>query len=210
MKIEIWSDYACPYCYIGEKKLDMALEQMKLQTPINKIFRSFQLNVNAVSHEGEDINTLIANKYGITYEKAKAANDNLISVAKEVGLKFDFINIKPGNTRLAHEVYKYCKTIGKAHILTSRLFAAYFEEGIDISSEKELLKIVKEIGIDKEAVHEVLKQNTYRDAVKNDQITAGEMDINSVPFFLIDDKYTVSGAQSVEYFKMVLKKAIKE
>lgn len=207
MKIEIWSDFACPYCYIGEKKLDIALDVLELQSSVEKNFRSFQLNINAKSHKGEDINSLIANKYGISYEKAKAANDNIVSVAKEVGLKFDFNSIKPGNTGLAHEVFKYSESIGKANEMAERLFAAYFEEGIDISSEKELMELAKEIGIDKKNVQEILKQNIYRDAVMNDQATARRIDINSVPFFVINDKYTVSGAQSIEYFKMVIKKA---
>jgi predicted DsbA family dithiol-disulfide isomerase len=208
MKIEIWSDYACPYCYIGEKKLDIALAGLELQSPIQKKFRSFQLNPNAVSQVGVDINTLISNKYGITYEKAKAANDNIVAVAKEVGLNFDFKNIKPCNTELAHQIYKYCESIGKEQQLTKRLFAAYFEQGKDISSEEVLLGMVNELGIDKEVVREVIRQKTYKNAVLNDKITAGKMDINSVPFFLIDDKYTVSGAQSIEHFKMVLNRVI--
>lgn len=207
MKIEIWSDFACPYCYIGKKKLDLALMELKLQSPVDKKFKSFQLNTKAQSHPNEDMNSLIANEYGISYEQAKAANDNIVNVAKEVGLDFDFGTIKPGNTGLAHEVYKYSESTGKAQEMADRLFAAYFEEGKDISDEIVLLDLAEEIGMDKKEVMETLKKNIYRDAVINDQNTAGKKNINSVPFFVINDKYTVSGAQSIEHFKMILGKA---
>lgn len=207
MKIEIWSDFACPYCYIGEKKLEKALTELELQSPVEIEFRSFQLNENAVSHEGEDINALIANKYGIPYEQAKAANDNIVKVAAEVGLKFDFTQIKPGNTRKAHEVLKYSNTMGKGNEIAERLFAAYFEEGVDLSDENSLLGFAEEIGLDKVKVQDIFDQNHYTKAVSEDQKIARQMGVNSVPFFVINDKFTVSGAQSVDHFKMVLDKA---
>lgn len=206
MKIEIWSDYACPFCYIGKEKLDLALKELELESSVEKSFKSFQLNINAVSHPNEDMNSLIANKYGISYEKAKEANDNIVNVAEEVGLQFDFDTIKPGNTGLAHEVYKYAESVGKAQDMAKRLFAAYFEEGKDISNEKELLKLAEEVGISKKDLMIILKDRIHRDAVVNDQDMARKHNINSVPFFVINDEYTVSGAQSVEYFKMVLDK----
>ncbi len=207
MKIEIWSDFACPYCYIGEKKLEKALEEMELETLVRVNFRSFQLNENAVSHEGEDLNELIAKKYGISYEQARAANLNIIETAKEVGLNYDFDKIKPGNTGLAHEVYKYSEALGKGKEMVQRLFASYFEEGIDISSEKNLLELAKEVGIDEEQVKEVIEGGTYKVAVKEDQNIARQIGISSVPFFVINDKYAVSGAQSVEHFKRALQQA---
>lgn len=208
MKIDIWSDFACPYCYIGEKKLEMALAQLALEIPVEIQFKSFQLNVDAVSHEGEDLNTLIANKYGISYEQAKAANDNIINTANEVGLKFDFDNIKPGNTGLAHEVYKYCHSIGKGQAMADGLFAGYFEEGVNLSSESRLLSLAEAIGVDADSVQEIIDGRNYKEAVMKDQKTAQELGISSVPFFVINDKYAVSGAQSVEHFKLTLEKAM--
>lgn len=210
MKIEIWSDFACPYCYIGEKKLEKALAEIELQSSVEIKYRSFQLNVDAVSHQGEDIHGLIAKKYGIPYETAKAANENIVNVAAAVGLNFDFEQIKPGNTRLAHEVSKYSDSMGKGNEIADRLFAAYFEEGVNLSDENSLLELAEEIGLDKARVQEVLEQNRYTDNVAEDQKTARQMGINSVPFFIINDKETVSGAQSVAYFKMVLEKVIED
>jgi len=208
LKIEIWSDFACPYCYIGEKKLEKAIEELEIHFPVEIKFRSFQLNVNAGAYAGEDINTLIANKYSITYEKAKAANDKIISTAKEVGLDFDFKQLKPGNTGLAHEVLKYAQSIGKGHDLKKRFFAAYFEEGIDLSIKSNLIKLTDAIGLNRESIQSVLEERYYEEAVMKDQKTAKGLNISSVPYFIIDEKHTVSGAQSVEYFKMILKKAM--
>ena len=207
MKIDIWSDFACPYCYIGEKKLEKALAELALEDTVDIQFKSFQLNVNAVSHEGEDINRLIADKYGIPYEQAKAANEGIVTTAKEVGLNFDFEHIKPGNTGLAHEVYKYCNSLGKGQAMADGLFAGYFEEGANISHEDQLLRIAKDIGVDTESVQHIMKDRSYKEAVLKDQQLAHDMGISSVPFFIINDKYAVSGAQSVENFKLTLEKA---
>lgn len=108
-------------------------------------------------------------------------------MAKEIGLQFDFDTIKPGNTGLAHELYKYFESINKAQGMADRLFAAYFEEGKDISDEIVLQNLAEGIGIDKKEAIETLKKKIYRDAVINDQKTAGKMDITGVPFFVLND-----------------------
>lgn len=210
MKIDIWSDFACPFCYIGEKKLDKALVELGLDGSVEIQFKSFQLNVNAVSHEGEDLNTLIANKYGLPYEQAKASNDRIVETAKEVGLKFDFDRIKPGNTGLAHEVYKYCQGLGKGPAMAEALFSAYFEQGLNISDQDQLLSLAKAIGVDPVGVQDMLEAKSYKEAVVTDQKTAASLGISSVPFFVIDDHYAVSGAQSVDHFKSLLEKAMIE
>jgi predicted DsbA family dithiol-disulfide isomerase len=208
MIIEIWSDFACPYCYIGEKKLEKAIAEMALDQPIDIRFKSFQLDVNAVSHAGEDINNLIAKKYGMPYEQAKAANNQIVAIAKDVGLDFDFDQIKPGNTGQAHELFKHADSVGKGEAMAEKLFAAYFEKGLDISNTDNLLELASAIGLDGDEVSKVFDQKTYKDQVLADQKTAGDMGINSVPFFVINNQYTVSGAQSVEHFKMALEKAM--
>lgn len=207
MKIEIWSDFACPYCYIGEKKLEKAIDELALHKDVEISFRSFQLNEKAVRQENVDLNTLISNKYGITYDQAKAANQGIIQGAKEVGLNYDFDIIKPGNTGLAHEVYKYCASLGKGQEMVDLLFSSYFEKGRDISSEEVLIDLGQRVGVAKDDLERLLSERSFMKAVKDDQKKAFELGISSVPFFIIDDKYTVSGAQSVANFKEVLVKA---
>ena len=207
MKIEIWSDFACPYCYIGEKKLEKALDELGLHNDVEISFRSFQLNEKAVRHENVDLNTLISKKYGISYDQAKAANQGIIQGAKEVGLNYDFDIIKPGNTGLAHEVYKYCASLGKGQEMVDLLFSGYFEKGLDISSEEVLMDLGQQVDLARGDLERLINERTFMKAVKDDQKKAFELGISSVPFFIIDDKYTVSGAQSVANFKDVLAKA---
>jgi len=210
MKIEVWSDFACPYCYLGEKKLEKAIAEVELKSPVEITFRSFQLNVDAGSYDGQDINTLISKKYGITLDEAKAANDNIVSLAAEVGLNFDFEHLKPGNTALAHEVLKFSNSIGKGNEVAKRIFAAYFEEGIDIGDKNNLLELAEEVDIDKNTLQLDLKLEKYTSEVIKDQNEAIQLGITGVPFFIIDNKYSISGAQSVDYFKKALEKAMED
>ena len=208
MKIEIWSDFACPFCYIGEKKLEKALEELEVKEAIDIRFRSFQLDVNAKSQSNMDVHQYLANKYGMTYEEAKASNQKIVKAAEEVGLNFDFDNLKLANTRLAHELLKYAEEQGKASEVAESLFSAYFEEGIDVENPKNLLRIAKTSGLNQEKVQEIFDHKTYSQEVIRDQQTANEMGVNSVPFFVINDKYSVSGAQSVEHFKAAIDAAL--
>jgi len=208
MKIEIWSDFACPYCYIGEKKLEKALEELKLDSSAKVSFRSFQLDVNAVSHPNEDINTLISKKYKISYEQAKKANDGIVATAKEVGLNYDFDNLKPSNTGLAHQLIKFAKTKGKETQFAERLFNAYFVEGIELGKMENLIELASLEGFDVEEVEYALNETVYLKEVLEDQRMAHELGVSSFPFFVIEDKYAVSGAQSVEYFRMAIEKAL--
>lgn len=210
MKIEIWSDFACPYCYIGEKKLEKALEEMQLVHDVELGFRSFQLDVNATSHPDEDINTLISKKYNISYEQAQSANDGIVARAKQVGLNYDFDNLKPSNTSLAHQLMKYAKLKNKEAQIAERLFSAYFVEGVELGDVKNIKKIAALENLDSKEIEELINEQTFYEEVMKDQELAHELGISSVPFFVINNKYAVSGAQSVEYFKSALQKAMEE
>jgi predicted DsbA family dithiol-disulfide isomerase len=204
MKIEIWSDFACPYCYLGDRKLALALNEFEHKDEVEIFYKSFQLDVHATSHADEDISELIAKKYGISYEEAKASNNQIIIAAKKVGLNYDFDALKPNNTGLAHQVSKYALDHGKEKELVARLFKAYFEEGYDLGLKENLIKLAGEVGLDTEDLVSVLDLATYRDAVILDQKKAQDLGIRGVPYFVVNDKYAISGAQSIEYFKSVL------
>ncbi|QEN03926.1 DsbA family oxidoreductase [Thiospirochaeta perfilievii] len=204
MKIEVWSDFACPFCYIGETKLNRALKELNLDDEALIVYKSFQLNPNATSQKGKDLNQLISEKYGIPYEQAVASNRNIVNVAKESGLNFNFNKIQPGNTALAHELHKYSETINKDLEMAEVIFKAYFEDGIDISDKVELIKLANKVGIKEEEVEDIFNNKKFSNAVIEDQNLAISNGINSVPFFVIDNKKTISGAQSIEHFKMVL------
>ncbi len=204
MKIEIWSDFACPFCYIGEKRLMKAIEELNLEDQIDIEFKSFQLDVNAKSHPDKDIHQLIAEKYNISYAQAKNSNADIVQMAKEIGLNYDFDSLKPGNTRMAHEAHKFASENGKDLEYAQWAFSTYFEKGNDLSKIEILEKLINVIGLDKEAFHKAIESGKYTGLVENDQSKAHEIGINSVPTFIIDGKYAITGAQNVNYFKMAI------
>lgn len=208
MKIEIWSDFACPFCYLGHARLQQALGEAGLLASAKIVFRSFQLDVNATSHPGEDIHTLISRKYGISYEEAKASNQRIISAAEGAGLHYDFDNLKPGNTGLAHQAAKYAQSIGMEQELVERFFKAYFEEGVDLGIEENLLALAAEVNVEEGPLKDALAAGTFKAEVMEDQKQAREKGIRGVPHIVIDDRFTVSGAQSVAYFVQVLREAM--
>jgi predicted DsbA family dithiol-disulfide isomerase len=210
MKIEIWSDFACPFCYIGETALLKALESMTLLETADISFRSFQLDVNAKRIPDKDIHQLIADKYQIQYAQAKESNANIVKMASEVGLNYDFEHIKPNQTGTAHEMQKFAAANGKGLEAANRLFKAYLEEGADIGDTVTLLKIGEEIGLSGEALQQALDEKCYFEAVVTDQAIAHQHRIQSVPYFVIDQQYAISGAQSTAYFIMALKQILNE
>lgn len=209
MKIEIWSDYTCPFCYLGETKLNQALAAFQTEEEVEISFKTFQLNPNAKREPDKDIHAMIAEKYGISYEMSKSNNDRIVAAAAEVGLSYDFDNLKPNHTLKAHQLAKLAELNGKGVQMTERLFKAYFEEGMDIGSEEALIALGETFGLSKEAILNAWESEEINDAVRGDLEKARDYQISSVPFFVMNDKIGVSGAQSKEHFLMALKEASK-
>ncbi len=210
MKIELWLDFVCPYCYMGEKMLTKALEELELKDSAEISYRSFQLNVNAVSLPKIGINEHTVKKYGVTYEQAKATNDGLIQMALDVGLHFKLDELQRGNTRLAHETFKYAESIGLGQEMVDRLFAAYFEEGKNISTKQNLIKLATEINIPENDISEALEKKIYRKSLLEDQQQGIDMEIDSIPYIIFDDEIVISGEQSIEKLKKVIRKITKQ
>lgn len=210
MKVEIWSDFVCPFCYIGHTKFKLALAALNLQEPVEVVFKSFQLDVNAIRHPNEDIHTLISKKYGMSYEQAKASNQKIIAAAKEVGLAFNFDQLKPNNTGLAHQAAKVAAHVGKEKEFIERLFKAYFEEGVDLGIEENLITLANQVGIEGATLGEALGAGQFKSEVLEDQQKARAQGISGVPHFIVNNRYTISGAQSVDYFKQIIIKAVGE
>lgn len=204
MKIEIWSDFACPFCYLGDRKLALALETLPQKEPVDITYRSFQLDVHASAHPHEDLATLIAKKYGVSYDQAKKSNDQIVDAAKKVGLSYDFENIKPNNTGLAHQVLKYAGMRGKDKAIIDRFFKACFEEGYDLGQKEVLLHLASEVGVDPNDLNQALTNGDFAQAVESDQLRANKLGITGVPYFVINDQYAISGAQDVAYFQQAL------
>ena len=209
MKVEIWSDFVCPFCYMGERKFEQALADFEHKDEVEIIFKSFQLAMGKEDVKGKDIHQIIADKYNISYDQAKANNDQIVKAAEKVGLNYRFDILKLNNTELAHEIAKYADSVGKGKDLVDRYFKAYFEEGVDIGDKEKLIELAEEIGINTIELKKQLNQENLKDEIKKDEILARKLGINSVPFFIINDRYTVSGAQDPKQFLKALNEAYK-
>ncbi|CUU47803.1 DsbA family oxidoreductase [Clostridium beijerinckii] len=207
MKVEIWSDFVCPFCYMGERKFEKALELFEHKDEVEIVFKSFQLNMDQAEVKDKDIHQVIADKYNISYEQAKANNDRIVKAAQEVGLNYRFDILKLNNTELAHQISKYAEYNDKGKELVDRYFKAYFEEGFDIGNKEKLIELAEEIGLNVIELKKRLDDGSLKAEIEKDKALARELDISGVPFFVINDKYAVSGAQEPEEFLKVLKKA---
>lgn len=206
MKIEIWSDYTCPFCYIGKRNLESALEIFTGKDQVELEFKSYQLDPNAEKYAGQDFYEDMAKKFG-SVEQAKQMTEGITEQAKAVGLEFNFDTMKPTNTFEAHRLNKLAQQHGKDKLLAERLLKANFTDSEDVGNIETLALLAEEVGLDKTEALEVLQDETaYRDAVLTDISEAQEFGITGVPFFIINRKYAISGAQPKETFMQALEK----
>lgn len=206
MKIEVWFDFVCPFCYLGDTKFEKALSEFEHKDEVEVVFRSFQLNMGKVDTKGKDIHQIVADKYHISYEQSKANNERIAAAGREVGLNYDFDAMKLNNTEFAHQILQYAKKQEKEHTLINRYFKAYFEEGMDIGDQKALLQIAEEIGLDLPELKRQLASDGLKTEVQKDEAAARKYGIDTIPHFIIDGKYSVSGAQDSEHFLTALNK----
>ncbi|MFA9378709.1 MAG: DsbA family oxidoreductase [Lachnotalea sp.] len=206
MKIEIWSDYACPFCYIGKRKLELAIQQASIKEPIEIEFKSFELNPDSPKEYKENIHEIIASKYGIPVEEARATNDRIISMAKEVGLNYNFDDLKPTNTFDAHRLSHYAKAEGKNKEYSEAVLKSYFVESNLISNHEVLADLAESIGLDKQKALAILSSDQYAKEVREDEKKAHELRVDSVPYFLFNGTKAISGALPVESFLEVFQK----
>ncbi len=210
MKIEIWSDYVCPFCYIGKRRLEKALEDFPHKDKIDIEFKSFELDPNAKRDTDLTIYEILAKKYGMPVEEAKRMSAGVAKQASEVGLQFHFDTSIPTNTFDAHRLAKYAETQGKAKEVTESLLKAYFTESKHIGDKSYLKKLAVSLGMDATEVEEVLAGDAYEKDVRYDQREAKEIGVQGVPFFVLNSKYAISGAQPPEVFAEALAKVWEE
>lgn len=209
MKIELWSDYACPYCYIGEKRLEKAMEAIANKEGIEVEFKAFELDPQASKEVTSTTKVRIAKKYRISEDEAQDMIDNITRTAAGEGLKYNYGTTRYTNTFDAHRVTKYAQSKGKTEII-EKLFDAYFTDNLELSNHQLLIDIASSIGLDKEEVKRVLDNNEFAEEVRNDEREAYVLGVQGVPFFLINRKYQLSGAQPVEMIRNALVRIMEE
>ncbi|MBM7584028.1 putative DsbA family dithiol-disulfide isomerase [Bacillus pakistanensis] len=210
MKIEVWSDYACPFCYIGKRRLEEALETFPHKSKVEVVFKSFELDPNSDRNTDRSIHEIIANKYGTSIDQAKKMNENLRKQALSVGLDFKFDSMIPTNTLDAHRLTKFAETKGKVVEITERLLKAYFTDSLHIGDHRTLLHLAEEVGLDRDEVESILKSEDFTKEVRNDESQASQIGVTGVPFFVINQKYSISGAQPKEVFESAILKVWEE
>jgi len=210
MKVEIWSDVMCPFCYIGKRRFENALQQFPFKDQIEIEWKSFQLNPNIKYEPGKNINQFLAEHKGISIERAKEMNDYVTNMAAAEGLRYDFDKAVVANSFDAHRFSHLAAKHGKGDAAEESLFKAYFTEGKNISDRDTLVELGENIGLNKEEVKQTLESNNYANEVQNDIAEAEALGIRGVPFFVLDRKYAVSGAQSADAFVQALERAFTE
>lgn len=208
MKITYWSDYACPYCYIGEARLKKAIKDLDLKD-VELDMRAFQLDPNAPIKSNGDTLTRFANKYGLSKDEAMERINDISKQGIDEGLDFKYATTLFTNTMDAHRLTKYVASKKDSKMLNKtidELFKAYFSDNLELADKEVLINIGKKVGLNEEEITELLNSNQFEDDVRFDEREASMYGIHGVPFFLIDDVYAIPGAVSTKDMKDVLKK----
>jgi predicted DsbA family dithiol-disulfide isomerase len=207
MKVEIWSDIACPWCYVGKRRFEQALSRFEHRDDVDVVWRSFELDPNAPRSVGMPQDELLAKKYGMPIERARAMNERMTSEAAKEGLDFHFDRVQVGNTFDAHRLVHLAAETGKADAMKERLMRAYLTEGESLGDPATLQRLAADVALDDASVRDVLGGDRFAADVRADEARARSFDISGVPFFAIDETYGVSGAQTPEVLLEALQHA---
>ncbi len=207
MKVEIWSDVMCPFCYIGKRRFEKALEQFPGKEDVEITWKSFQLSPDIKTDPSKNINRFLAEHKGISFEQAKQMNEQVSAMAAKDGLQYNFDRSVLANSFNAHRLAQYAKTRDKQNEVEEALFKAYFTDGKNIDDKETLIGLGESIGLEGEAVREVLESDRYAAEVRADINEAGELGVRGVPFFVFNRKFAVSGAQDVSVFLQAFQNA---
>lgn len=210
MKVEIWSDVMCPFCYIGKRKFEAALSQFENKDNIEVVWKSFQLNPNMETNPNKSNLDYLMEIKGWSRAQAEQTTLYVTNMAKEVGLEYHLDKAVTANSFDAHRFVQYAKKHGKGDAAEERLFKAYFTEAKNTADHNVLVQLATDIGLDGNEVKKILAGQDYSNEVKSDLYEAQQLGISGVPFFVIDRKYAVSGAQPSETFLGALNKAWSE
>ena len=207
MTIKIWSDYACPFCYIGEKRLEKALSQIDSEFKIE--FKSFELDPTASEKVTSSTVERFAKKYGMSIDDAAARIEQISMMGRREGIDFKYISTRYTNTFDSLRLTKFAQEKGHDEII-EKLFDAYFTKNLELADHEVLKKIAAECGLDENEVAEVLNSDKYAEEVRRDEYEAAVNGIHGVPYFVIADKYALSGAQPADVIKQAIEDAVAE
>ncbi len=207
VRIDVWSDFLCPFCHLGRRQLSLALDQFEHADEVDVIWHSFQLDRTAPAEiEGRNVD-LVAAKYGVSIEQMEATHRAMADAAAEVGLDFQWEKTVGGNSYAAHRLHHYARSVGREDEFVDRLSRGWYTEGASIGNVETLVSLASDAGLDPVAVREVLDSDDFGHEVRTDLALATSIGITSVPTFVLDQKYGVSGAQGVDAILQALRYA---
>ena len=195
MIVEIWSDIACPWCYVGKRRFEQALATFEHRDAVTVVWRSFELDPSAPPRHDEPQAVLLARKYRMPLAQAEAMNARMAGEAAKEGLTFHLDRVQVGNSFDAHRLLHFAATVGRREALVERLFAAYLGGGEALGEHEVLVRLASDVGLDADATRAVLASDRFAADVRRDQARARALGVSSVPFFAIDERYGISGAQ---------------
>ncbi|WP_290803388.1 DsbA family protein [Flavobacterium sp.] len=210
MKIQIWSDIMCPFCYIGKRRIEGALAHFPHKDKVTIEWKSFQLDPNFKASKEDNVVDHLAKKYGKDIAWAKEMTANVTQTAKSAGLDFNFDKAIMANSFNAHRLLHLAKKYNLGDALKEQLLKAYFTDGKDVNDLNTLSELGQAVGLSKEAIENVLHSDAFSEAVEKDIAIAQQIGIQGVPFFVFDNKYAISGAQAEETFLQALEKTWEE
>ena len=207
MRIDIWSDVVCPWCYVGKRRFEAALARFSGRDAVEVVWHSFELDPEAPVERVGGYEQHLAAKYGRTVEEAAQMTASMTATAATEGLDFRFDLARPGNTFDAHRLLHLARETGLQDALKERLLRATFTEGEPVGDHDTLVRLAAEVGLDATEVRTVLAGDRYADEVRGDEAQARAYGISGVPFFVVDGRYGVSGAQPADVLLQVLDRA---
>lgn len=210
MTVEVWSDIMCPFCYLGKRKFENALNQFESKGRVEVIWKSFQLQPSLVTDTAINIHEYLSQVKGIDIARAKQMNESVGLMAKQVGLNYNYDRMVVANTLKAHILLHFARKQAMQNQTKEALFRAYFTEGRNIDDILTLIEIGKESGLNTERLATSFTNENFIDEVREDIYEAQQLGIRGVPFFLFNRKYSISGAQETSVFLEVLQKSYSE
>jgi len=207
VRVDVWSDIICPWCYLGRARFEQALAGFEHRDQIEVVHHSFQLDPSYPAGHTELSTEMLSRKYGMAVAEAAAMEAKMEQTAAAEGLEYHMDGLHIGNTSDAHRVVHLAASVGLQDAMVERLFRAHFTERRSVFSRESLVTLAVEVGLDEAEVGAVLESDRYADAVAEDAAAASRLGANGVPFFVIDMRYGVSGAQPAELFTQALTEA---
>lgn len=206
MQVEIWSDVVCPWCYLGKRYFEQALERFPHRGEVEVVYRSFELDPSAPPGVTTPTVEALASKYGLGLEQAREAQRQMERRAAQAELTFRMEDLRSGNTRDAHRLLQLARARGRQAELAERLHRAYFTDQASIFDHPSLAGLAADVGLDRDEALAVLASGEYGEAVEADEEVARSFGVSGVPFFVIDRRYGISGAQPAETIAAVLER----